>query len=423
VVVASDQTEMAASRLKGGTISASRKTLEPPMTDRHRQLAAEAVDAAERECREQKLLYRFGTSLAKASLDKHITAAIRTAVAEAQTEGMMLVPLEPDDAMIEAGFEELNDGREWGRKVSPVDVWEKMLAAAPRPDTNQEGAACPDALLPDGPVCPRCGKPRAASGINGGSWVHFPGSTEQPGAAPEQGGEVCQECGGDGIEAMTRDWSKDCPDCDGTGRIQPDNGKVCQACASQGLKLCSGGPGCRWETKAGTSPTQPDSDSWGKVHRDYRPDGEPPQYLPDLTAQPDSAPTILVAPCGSSNAIGMATYRSQKGPTIPLDGGEVGRLPGEHEIPISNEDFDALLRVQQQVPLADLEALERIVQSRVEDALSRPAPVTDDTVERAAKAICKDDSNYTWEKETDFQREWYRNLARAALQSQQEPRP
>lgn len=31
---------------------------------------------------------------------------------------------------------------------------------------------CPDALLPDGPVCPRCGGNRAPSGVDGGSWVH-----------------------------------------------------------------------------------------------------------------------------------------------------------------------------------------------------------------------------------------------------------
>jgi hypothetical protein len=33
-------------------------------------------------------------------------------------------------------------------------------------------ANCPDAQLPDGDVCPRCGGPRAPSGIDGGSWVH-----------------------------------------------------------------------------------------------------------------------------------------------------------------------------------------------------------------------------------------------------------
>ena len=32
---------------------------------------------------------------------------------------------------------------------------------------------CPDALLPDGPICPKCGQERGPSGINGGSWVHL----------------------------------------------------------------------------------------------------------------------------------------------------------------------------------------------------------------------------------------------------------
>lgn len=43
------------------------------------------------------------------------------------------------------------------------------------------GNECPDALLPDGDVCPRCGGPRAPSGVDGGSWVHFPR------AVPSQG--------------------------------------------------------------------------------------------------------------------------------------------------------------------------------------------------------------------------------------------
>lgn len=33
---------------------------------------------------------------------------------------------------------------------------------------------CPNNILPDGPVCPRCGEERAPSGADGGSWVHFP---------------------------------------------------------------------------------------------------------------------------------------------------------------------------------------------------------------------------------------------------------
>jgi len=36
-----------------------------------------------------------------------------------------------------------------------------------------KAAECPNALLPDGPVCPRCGGRRGPSGVDGGSWVHF----------------------------------------------------------------------------------------------------------------------------------------------------------------------------------------------------------------------------------------------------------
>lgn len=32
---------------------------------------------------------------------------------------------------------------------------------------------CPDGLLPDGAVCPRCGKRRGASGVDRGTWVHY----------------------------------------------------------------------------------------------------------------------------------------------------------------------------------------------------------------------------------------------------------
>jgi len=32
---------------------------------------------------------------------------------------------------------------------------------------------CPDDLLPDGAICPRCGGLREPSGVNGGSWVHY----------------------------------------------------------------------------------------------------------------------------------------------------------------------------------------------------------------------------------------------------------
>jgi hypothetical protein len=38
---------------------------------------------------------------------------------------------------------------------------------------------CPDALLPDGDTCPRCGGPRAPSGVDGGSWVHIDTSPDR----------------------------------------------------------------------------------------------------------------------------------------------------------------------------------------------------------------------------------------------------
>jgi hypothetical protein len=38
---------------------------------------------------------------------------------------------------------------------------------------------CPDGLLPDGEVCPRCGGRRGPSGIGGGTWVHYPTENEK----------------------------------------------------------------------------------------------------------------------------------------------------------------------------------------------------------------------------------------------------
>ena len=31
---------------------------------------------------------------------------------------------------------------------------------------------CPNGLLPDGPICPKCGEKRGPSGVDGGSWIH-----------------------------------------------------------------------------------------------------------------------------------------------------------------------------------------------------------------------------------------------------------
>jgi hypothetical protein len=39
--------------------------------------------------------------------------------------------------------------------------------------TMPEEVECPDGLLPDGDICPGCGKRRGPSGIGGGTWVHY----------------------------------------------------------------------------------------------------------------------------------------------------------------------------------------------------------------------------------------------------------
>jgi hypothetical protein len=58
--------------------------------------------------------------------------------------------------------------------VSPYHVTGVQPVDAPREPAPAGRDTCPDAQLPDGPTCPRCGGPRAPSGVGGGSWVHFP---------------------------------------------------------------------------------------------------------------------------------------------------------------------------------------------------------------------------------------------------------
>lgn len=49
----------------------------------------------------------------------------------------------------------------------------KVQKSTTKPDGPQlRLAKCQDGQLPDGPECPCCGKERAPSGIDGGSWVH-----------------------------------------------------------------------------------------------------------------------------------------------------------------------------------------------------------------------------------------------------------
>jgi hypothetical protein len=67
---------------------------------------------------------------------------------------------------------------------------------------------CPDALLPDGPVCPRCGGHRGPSGIDGGSWVHCPAPTNNP--PPQDTIDVLAERT-DALIANARRWAKERP--------------------------------------------------------------------------------------------------------------------------------------------------------------------------------------------------------------------
>ena len=58
---------------------------------------------------------------------------------------------------------------------SPVYRTENGQSKRRLPGTELENdhLPCPNALTPDGPVCPRCQGKRAPSGVDGRSWVHI----------------------------------------------------------------------------------------------------------------------------------------------------------------------------------------------------------------------------------------------------------
>lgn len=60
-------------------------------------------------------------------------------------------------------------------------------------DREDETVECPNNLLPEGEICPRCGGPRAPSGVDGGSWVHFPRKDIRPSNIVEQDAELRAE--------------------------------------------------------------------------------------------------------------------------------------------------------------------------------------------------------------------------------------
>ncbi len=54
-----------------------------------------------------------------------------TILDQIKTGRLVVVPRDPDDAMIETAYDVLVDGKEWGRQVSGADVFAAMLAASP----------------------------------------------------------------------------------------------------------------------------------------------------------------------------------------------------------------------------------------------------------------------------------------------------
>ncbi len=70
-------------------------------------------------------------------------------------------------------FNRLNGG--WGitGKGCHFDKYEAEQAAKLLNEAPPLLVECPNNLLPDGPVCPKCGGRRGPSGIDGGSWVHY----------------------------------------------------------------------------------------------------------------------------------------------------------------------------------------------------------------------------------------------------------
>jgi len=80
-------------------------------------------------------------------------------------------------------WDELTEGGRFER-LTHLEQVRSMIAAAPQPSDHSEqpldmvangirSEKCPNGLTPDGPICPRCGKRRGPSGVDGGSWVHY----------------------------------------------------------------------------------------------------------------------------------------------------------------------------------------------------------------------------------------------------------
>ena len=61
----------------------------------------------------------------------------------------------------------------WQNSKNEWPLVARLVLENRRTELEELREPCPDALTPDGPVCPRCGKRRGTSGVGGGSWVHY----------------------------------------------------------------------------------------------------------------------------------------------------------------------------------------------------------------------------------------------------------
>lgn len=113
----------------------------------------------------------------KKARDGHeaVLLELRAALSTQQAEAM-------SDPQIAAAFNDWARGHEGSAHVESFRAGArfaerrgttKQPEALAQQERDREDAPCPDGLLPDGEICPRCGGKRGPSGIDGGSWVHI----------------------------------------------------------------------------------------------------------------------------------------------------------------------------------------------------------------------------------------------------------
>lgn len=111
----------------------------------------------------------------------------------------------------------------------------RMLAKRPDkvPPVAQSPTACPDALLPDGEICPRCGKLRAPSGVDGGSWVHVDTSADAVVSSEYSGGKLTKTTLANGVVIRPKEAQSptehECEEHGDFGHVIPSTHSVAQS--------------------------------------------------------------------------------------------------------------------------------------------------------------------------------------------------